>query len=118
MLKEDVRTTNNLSSNSKVQLEHMSLLSSMLSKGEIREIWVPSKLYISDLITKASVDPIGVVNSAFYRERKLPTGECLTDRLGKITYTNTFLKYKDEALTLSPVEDAALEDCEFFDRSR
>ena len=118
MLKEDDHTTNELSSNSKVQLEQMSLLSSMFSKGEIRAIWVPSKLNISNLIKRESVDPIRVVNSAFYREAKLPTGECLTDMLEKLTNNNTFLKYKDGTLILSPVEDAVLEDCGFYDRSR
>ena len=62
----------------------MGLLSSMFCKGKVRAIRVTRRLNVSDIITKASVDPIGTVNSPFYREGKLPTGECLTDLLGSL----------------------------------
>ena len=38
LLKDDVRTTNKLASNSKIQLEQMSLLSSMFKNGEVKAI--------------------------------------------------------------------------------
>ena len=51
LLKEEVNTTNKLSSNTKIQLEQLSLLSTMFCEGEVKVLWLPSKLNIADLVT-------------------------------------------------------------------
>ena len=117
-LKEDIRTTNKLASNSKIQIEQMLLLSTMFPKGDVRAVWCSLKLILSDLITRASNDPIAVANSELYRIGKLPTGECMTDLMSTLVDNNTFVKCKSGSIELTPKDDTALIDCGYYDRAR
>ena len=47
-----------------------------------------------------SEEPIGIVNSSFYREGKLPTGECINDFSGETVEGNTILVYENGSFTL------------------
>ena len=66
LLKEDLSTTNKLAANSKIQREHLDLLSTQFCDGEVKTMWVPSKLNIADTLTKAVNNPVEVVNSQWY----------------------------------------------------
>ena len=118
LLKEDVRTTNKLASYSKIQIEQMLLLSTMFPKGDVRAVWCPSELNLSDSITRASNNPVAVGNSELYRIGKLPTGECMTDLINTLVDNNTFVKCKSGSIESTPEDDAALIDCGYYDRAR
>ena len=72
---EDIKITNKLSSNTKEQLEQLGILSEMFPDGDIKAMWVPSKLNTEDLLTRAISQPIEIVKSDFYRNGILPSGE-------------------------------------------
>ena len=88
LLKPEVRTTNKLLLNSKVQLEQMLLLSNMFPGGVIEALWCPSKLNLADIITRANVDQIAVANSDTYRAGVLPTGDRITELLDDLVVGN------------------------------
>ena len=96
LLKEDLSTTNKLAANSKIQKENLNLLSSQFSDGTVRAMWVPSKLNIADTLTKAVNNPVQVVNSPWYQNGVMPTGERFVDLLDKLKESNTFLTMKNE----------------------
>ena len=74
LLKDDLLTTNKLSSNSKIQIEQMLMLSENFNEGVVRAIWVPGRLNAADIVTRAASNPVEVVNSSFYRHGILPAG--------------------------------------------
>ena len=69
LLRENLLTTNKLAANSKIQKENLELLSTQFDEGVVRAAWLPSKLNLSDILTRAVVNPVKVVNSSWYRRR-------------------------------------------------
>ena len=118
LLKEEVNTTNKLSANTKIQLEQMTLLSEMFQEAEVKAVWLPSRLNVSDILTRASKDPIEVANSAYYREAVLPSGERLVDLIGKLEESNTYVRASKGKLSFTPKDDRDLDDLGHFDKSR
>ena len=76
----------------KVQLEQRLLMSTMFSAGDIRAVWCPSKLNLSDMITWSNTDPVAVANSEIYRSGKLPKGDQIADLLDDLIPGNTFVR--------------------------
>ena len=62
LLRENLLTTNKLAANSKIQKENLELLSTQFDEGVVRATWLPSKLNLSDILTRAVVNPVKVVN--------------------------------------------------------
>ena len=60
---------------SKIQKENLELLSTQFEEGVVRATWLPSKLNLSDTLTRAVVNPIQVVNSLWYRNGIAHNGE-------------------------------------------
>ena len=96
----------------------MGLLSDMFPEGEVKAIWVPSKLNVADLITRAAQDPIEIINSQFYKRGVLPSGEKMGDMIGKLIEFNTFVTSNNGIVKYSPVDDSALVDLCFYDQAR
>ena len=117
-LKEDLSTTNKLAANSKIQKENLELLSTQFHGGTVRAIWVPSKLNISDTLTKAVNNPIQVVNSAWYQTGVMPNGERFVDLLDKLKENNIFLSLKGGQSVYLAKEIDKLGDCGYFDKTR
>ena len=118
LLKEDLSTTNKLAANSKIQKEHLDLLSSQFCDGEVKAMWVPSKLNIADTLTKAVNNPVEVVNSQWYRCGVMPNGERFVDLMEKMKGSNTFLTMKNGQAAYSIFEVDKLQDCGYFDKTR
>ena len=118
LLKPEVRTTNKLSSNSKIQLEQLTLLSNMFPEGTVRALWCPSRLNLADMITHASLDPISVANSDAYRIGVLPTKDRITELMEGLVPANTFVLCANGNLEITPRDDNSLEDMGFFDKAR
>ena len=118
LMREDIKTTNKLSSNTKAQLEQLGMLSEMFSEGDIKVMWVPSKLNTADLLTRASNQPIEIVNSEFYRNGILPSGEKLVDMIFKMEDENTFLTVSNGTSEFLARDDTKLCDLGFYDKTR
>ena len=118
LLREDVNTTNKLSANTKIQLEQMALLSEMFGEAEVKAVWLPSKLNVSDVLTRASKNPVEVVNSMYYREAVLPSGERLVDLIEELEKCNTYIRASKGKLFFTPKDDGDLNDLGHFDKSR
>ena len=116
LLKEEVNTTNKLSANTKIQLEQMSLLSEMFQEAEVKAVWLPSRLNVSDVLTRASKDPVEVANSVYYREAVLPSGERLVDLIGRLEDSNTYVRASKGKLFFTPKDDKDLNDLGHFDK--
>ena len=81
-------------------------------------MWLPSRLNVSDVLTRASRDPIEVANSAYYRQAILPSGERLVDLIEKLEESNTYVRARKGELYFTPKDDRDLEDLGHFDKSR
>ena len=118
LLKEEVNITNRLLANTKIQLEQMALLSEMFEEAEVKAVWLPSKLNVSDVLTRASKNPVEVVNSVYYREAVLPSGERLVDLIENLENSNTYVRASKGKLFFTPKDDGKLNDSGHFDKSR
>ena len=118
LLKDDLRTTNKLSSNLKIQIEQMALLSENFNEGIVRAVWVPGRLNLADLVTRASSNPVELINSNFYRSGLLHTGERLVDIVDTMIQDNTYLTCRNGKVEFTPREDKHLTDMGFFDPAR
>jgi len=72
LLREEIQSTNKLESNTRIQLENLITLSEQFSEGKVRASWVPSRLNLGDLLTRAPKNPINIVNSKWYRNAITP----------------------------------------------
>ena len=74
-----------------IQLEQLSLLSTMFCEGEVKVLWLPSKLNIADLVTRAPVKPVQLVNSNYYQYGVLPDGVKLCELFWELSQNITFV---------------------------
>ena len=118
LMREDIKTTNKLRFNTKIQLEQLGILSEMFPDGDIKVMWVPSKLNTADLLTRASSQPIEIVNSDFYRNGILPSGEKLVDMVFKMEDENTFLTVSNGTTKFLARDDTKLCDLGFYDKTK
>ena len=56
LLRDNLLTTNKLAANSKIQKENLELLSTQFDEGVKRAAWLPCKLNLSDMLTRAVVN--------------------------------------------------------------
>ena len=77
LLRENLLTTNKLAANSKIQKENLELLATHFDEGVVRAAWLPSKLNLCDMLTRA------VVNRLWYRHGVALSGEEFVDNVVK-----------------------------------
>ena len=86
LLEGDIQSKK-LESKTRIQLENFINLSEQFTGGIVRAAWVPSRLNLGDLLTRAPKDPIGLVNSRWYREAITPKGDISINMLEEIKKT-------------------------------
>ena len=94
------------------------MLSEMFPEGRVKCIWVPSKLNVADCITRATSDPVTLVNSRWYREGVLPDGTGMIPLIENLVEHNTFLTIARGISEFTPKEDNNLQDLGYFDTAR
>ena len=57
----------------------------------VKATWVPGKLNIADVVTRAASNPVELINSDFYSHGVLPTRERLIDLVDTLIQENTYL---------------------------
>ena len=116
LLRENLLTTNKLAANSMIQKENLELLSTQFDEGVVRAAWLPSKLNLSDILKRAVVNPVKVVNSSWYRHGVALSGDKFVDLVGKLKDGNTFLEVRGGESVYHHKDVNLLEDCGYFDK--
>ena len=84
-----------MSSNSKIQIEQIIILSENFSKGVVKANWVPGRLNVAS-------NPVEVIHSSFYRHGILSTGERLLDIVDKLVEDNSYLTCTNGKIEYTP----------------